>query len=384
MNDRKDPALQLSLEIVGERRLPGREIFALLQGVRRQGTIRAAANDAGLSYRHAWGLLQAAEETLGTRLLRRQAGGRSGGSTSLSPDGERLLQRFSQLQRELSLDWRESEEVRPGPPAGSLEPETERPLLLASTMEMVETGLLDALEQAFHRASGRVMRHLGLGSGRALQAARQGRVDLVLSHAPDLEDQFAREGGAWFRVPLLANDLVLVGPASDPAAAGSVSGEEGATEALRRIARGEHLFLTRRDGSGTYRRELALWKKAGVTPDQRWYRAVPGLRGNTGILELATARSAYALVDRASFILHRTRPGLRLLVSTDQGNARARELENVYSFLAVNPDLVPYPHTAGVREFQRWLDREARPLVSSFGRERHGQALFSLPPPPAG
>jgi molybdate transport repressor ModE-like protein len=62
-------------------------VVALLEAIRREGTLRAAVATAGISYRAAWGLLAAAAETLGAPLaiLERGRGAR------LAPLGERLL-----------------------------------------------------------------------------------------------------------------------------------------------------------------------------------------------------------------------------------------------------------------------------------------------------
>jgi putative molybdopterin biosynthesis protein len=62
-------------------------VVALLEGIRREGTLRAAIADAALSYRAAWGLLAAAAESLGAPLaeLERGRGAR------LAPLGLRLL-----------------------------------------------------------------------------------------------------------------------------------------------------------------------------------------------------------------------------------------------------------------------------------------------------
>ncbi|HET9044313.1 MAG TPA: helix-turn-helix transcriptional regulator [Burkholderiales bacterium] len=62
-------------------------VVALLEAIRREGTLRAAVATAGFSYRAAWGLLAAAAATLGAPLaiLERGRGAR------LAPLGERLL-----------------------------------------------------------------------------------------------------------------------------------------------------------------------------------------------------------------------------------------------------------------------------------------------------
>jgi molybdate transport repressor ModE-like protein len=74
----------------------------LLTGVERHGSLRAAARAEGMSYRHAWAELRAAERAFGKALLRRRAGGAGGGGSALSDDGRRILALFERVSREVT------------------------------------------------------------------------------------------------------------------------------------------------------------------------------------------------------------------------------------------------------------------------------------------
>jgi len=74
---------------------------ALLQAVRRTGSIRAAASSLGMSYRQAWGKIRALEDRLGFRILSTRTGGWRGGGSRLTAAGERLLDGFLELRRRL-------------------------------------------------------------------------------------------------------------------------------------------------------------------------------------------------------------------------------------------------------------------------------------------
>ncbi len=63
------------------------DIFALLHGIRAKGSLKQAAEDAGLSYRHAWGILKALGEKLKSPLTRMERGR----GASLTEVGENLL-----------------------------------------------------------------------------------------------------------------------------------------------------------------------------------------------------------------------------------------------------------------------------------------------------
>jgi len=58
----------------------------------------------------------------------------------------------------------------------------------------------------------------------------------------------------------MANDFVIVGPASDPS---GIRGLTEATDAFRRLLESEAPFLTRSDLSGTHVKELDVWEAAG-------------------------------------------------------------------------------------------------------------------------
>jgi len=55
------------------------------------------------------------------------------------------------------------------------------------------------------------------GTGQALDTGRRGDADVVFVHAKSAEEKFLAEGEGVKRYPVMYNDFVLIGPASDPA-----------------------------------------------------------------------------------------------------------------------------------------------------------------------
>ena len=88
------------------------------------------------------------------------------------------------------------------------------------------------LEDQFEKETGIRVRHVGAGTGAALKMAEKGQIDLVMAHAKSLEEKFIAEGFGTERIPLMYNDFVIVGPATDLA---KIKGMKSATEALKRI-----------------------------------------------------------------------------------------------------------------------------------------------------
>jgi molybdate transport system regulatory protein len=82
---------------VGDRPLGGSERFGLLRAVASEGSITRAAKAYGISYKAAWDAIDAMNALAGEPLVERSTGGRGGGSTRLTPRGQRLLERFDQI-----------------------------------------------------------------------------------------------------------------------------------------------------------------------------------------------------------------------------------------------------------------------------------------------
>ncbi len=79
----------------------GPGLAALLEKVEVLGSLRKAAAERGISYRHAWDLVRKAESHLGVELLKKQAGGPGGGGSSLSSLGRRLLRAYFDVKEEV-------------------------------------------------------------------------------------------------------------------------------------------------------------------------------------------------------------------------------------------------------------------------------------------
>jgi len=141
-------------------------------------------------------------------------------------------------------------------------------ILLSSTIGPIDAGIVDRLENEFEKDSGIRVRHVGAGTGAALEIAKKGNVDLVMVHAKSLEEKFVQEGYGTERIALMYNDFVIVGPAGDPA---GIQGMKSAPKALKKISEKGITFVTRGDKSGTHVAEMELWQKVGIKPQGSWY-----------------------------------------------------------------------------------------------------------------
>lgn len=240
-------------------------------------------------------------------------------------------------------------------------------LLVQSTTSTQNSGLFDHLLPIYEAESGVDVRVVAVGTGQALENARNCDGDLLIVHAPAAEAAFVEEGFGELRRPFMYNDFVIVGPASDPA------GTRGSAPqtALQAIASEQVFFASRGDDSGTHKKERALWATAATDPSPfsgDWYLETGSGMGAT--LNIAAARAAYTLTDRATWIAFANKGDLEILVEGDPA------LFNQYSAIAVTPARCPdTAHNAAVA-FVDWLaSGEGQMAIADY--RLAGEALFT-------
>lgn len=239
-------------------------------------------------------------------------------------------------------------------------------LRLATTTSVEDSGLLGALVPVFEKETGIDVQVVAVGTGQALEIARRGDADLVLTHAPDAEHEFVAAGDGIDRRELMHNAFIVVGPPADPA---GVAGSPSVAEAFRRIAGSQATFVSRGDESGTHLRERALWKEAQIEPRGDWY--IQAGTGMAATLRLASERKAYTLSDRGTFLSQRNK--LELSPLPVQGAS----LRNQYSVTLVNPQKHARLNHAGATRFAAFLFRpDIQHAISEFCREEFGESLF--------
>ncbi len=103
-NHRQASAMaRLSIRIAFEGAEPfGPGKARLLELIDREGSIRAAANQMNMSYRHAWLLVQAIEDTFGAPVIATSTGGAGGGGAKLTELGRSLLNRYRAIEANAS------------------------------------------------------------------------------------------------------------------------------------------------------------------------------------------------------------------------------------------------------------------------------------------
>lgn len=222
----------------------------------------------------------------------------------------------------------------------------ERAIVMASTTSTEQSGLFSALLPAFKQASGIDVKVVALGTGQALDMGRRGDADVVFVHDQAAEEKFVADGFGLKRLPVMYNDFVVVGPASDPA---GVKGKD-VVAALGKLAQSSAAFVSRGDKSGTHAAELRYWKAAGIdTPVGK----VAGYKecgcGMGPALNIASSSDGYALTDRGTWLSFKNRGSLAVLVEGD------KRLFNQYGVMVVDPAKHPHVKRELAQAFADWV-----------------------------
>ena len=75
--------------------------WRLLKAVGTEGSLSAASQKLGISYRKAWGDLKKAQEALNITLIDKQRGGRLGGKTSLTDKGKKWVEAYTKFRSDI-------------------------------------------------------------------------------------------------------------------------------------------------------------------------------------------------------------------------------------------------------------------------------------------
>ena len=244
----------------------------------------------------------------------------------------------------------------------------EKSIVVASTTEAQDTGLLSHLLPIFKQKTGVAVNVVSVGTGQALDAGRRGEADVVFVHAKVPELMFIAEGDGVKRYPVMYDDFVLVGPKSDPA---NIMDTKDVAVALRKIKDKQSRFMSRGDRSGTHYAELALWNKdAGIDIEREkgpWYTSTG--QGTKATLEAAAASNAYTLADRGAWLAFKNRGDLEIVLEGD------RRLFNQFAIILVNPVKHPNVKKQFGQAFIDWLvSPEGQKAIADYKID--GKQLF--------
>ncbi len=241
-------------------------------------------------------------------------------------------------------------------------------ITLVGTTSTENSGLYGKILPLFTARTGIHVRVVSVGTGRAINIAHNGDADVLLVHHRPSEDKFVADGFGVKRYDVMFNDFIIVGPENDPA---NIWGLKSVVDGLAQIAATKNFFVSRGDDSGTHKKELSIWRLAGIDAAKAsgtWYREAGAGMGAT--LNTASAMPAYTLSDRGTWLKFENRGGLRLLAENDP------LLLNPYGVILINPKRHPYVKAKMGQAFIDWITGpEGQKAIGDY-RIKGRQAFF--------
>lgn len=192
------------------------------------------------------------------------------------------------------------------------------------------------------------------------EAMREGKVDFLTMHSGDITTDLVADGYAVNMRPWAKNDLILIGPASDPA---KIAGYKDGAAALKRIAETKSNYV---DLKGIGSRELgnSLWKKAGVKPMGDWVVRDDAI-DHDDILGFVERHNAYIIIGRLPVTTGKLGPHhLKIMVDRDPVMRRP------YISMEASAERFPDANVKGARALNDYLlsDKIQR-FLAGYGRE---------------
>lgn len=242
-------------------------------------------------------------------------------------------------------------------------------LILATTTSTQDSGLLDVLIPIFEEDQPYNVKTIAVGTGQALELGVKGEADVLLTHAPESEQELVDNGDVKNYQRVMYNDYIIAGPAADPAEIKGLS----VNEAFADIFENNAVFVSRGDDSGTHKKEVALWENAEMTPSENENYLETG-QGMGSSLQVAAEKQGYILTDRSTYLAHQDSLGeFDILVEGDE------TLLNVYHVMEVNGDKNEMINVEGAKAFVEFMiAEETQHTIAEFGVDEYGQPLFFL------
>jgi len=265
-------------------------------------------------------------------------------------------------------------------------------LTMSTTTSTENSGLLDVLLPQLEKDTGIRVKVIAKGTGAAIRDGIDGNVDIIFVHAKSREEKFVNDGYGAYRLGVMHNDFVIVGPDADPA---GIKGKRSAAEVLKTIGKNKVRFISRGDDSGTHTKEQALWKATGLSIKTvtteiikkgkkrkvsfqhpvglgKWYFSIGQGMGKT--LTYAEEKQAYTLVDRGTYLKYKygRKEGLDLDILCE-GDP---ELYNPYGIIPINPEKYSHVKFELADRFAKWLVSPKAQIIIARYKIQGQQAFF--------
>ncbi len=229
---------------------------------------------------------------------------------------------------------------------------------------MFETGFWSALSERYLKETGVHVTLMATGPknviARAFLSPENGKgADLITMHACDTIINLVADGYCSEARPWMRNDLVIVGPAEDPA---GIRGMADAAGALKKIAAAHAAFVVH-SSLGAQEVLRGILEEEGINLDEK-RMTILFLENQRNVLHIAAQQHAYTMVGRIPFLDGKLQnEGLVLMVSGDE------RLRRPYMVALANPVRFPAAHVAEARKLAAWMESaETQAWIAGYGK----------------
>jgi len=225
--------------------------------------------------------------------------------------------------------------------------QSQQPAAVRLALVNVPDDVLRPLLPAFEQQHGRRASIVYTGND-PFSVGRSGNADLVIAHfGHDGVEPFVTEGQGLWPKAVFANQMALIGPASDPA---GVRGVRTLTEAYRRIVTTRSLYLSNASAGARYVEAIAL---AGT--DIQLQPIVAGNLENQAAVRVAAGRGAYVLWGVPPFLRWKRQLPIEQTTDLEPLVVDDPALQRMMVSIVVNPKTAKGVNADAARAFQDFL-----------------------------
>jgi len=209
---------------------------------------------------------------------------------------------------------------------------------------------------------------------------REGKADLLTMHSTDQTTNLVADGYGVNMRPWAHNDVVIMGPGTDPA---GIKGMTDGAAALKKIKaagdKGKARFVDLWDIG---KRELGqdLWRKAKIQPTPyAWYVPDRSAKQNEQLTYTDSLRDAYCLFGRIPVIMEKNEVPedyqMEIMVEGDSFMRRP------YVVMEANPKRFPCANYVGARKLSNFLlSKEIQEFLPQYFPEGYEEQFRGIPP----
>ena len=232
-------------------------------------------------------------------------------------------------------------------------------MTLGTTKSLQQSGLLVQILPQFEKQYNVKVTIVAKNTtAEVFKLGEEGSVDALLVNSMEGVSNFMKNGLSSFNKDVMYSDLVVVGPANDPA---QIKGLDCPGKSCKKIGTTGATFVCRGDASDLNTKVMGYWKKIGMDPTGKpWFVVTDA--GMAPTLRVASEKQGYTITDMLTWLQNEKQLNLVKLVEG------CTMLFDQYTVMVVNPAKHP-----GTNLNTRQGENFAKYLAGSAGQQQIGE-----------